>query len=316
MAKARTIAASCALAALLSAWFPPPTRAALPDNPLRPAPAIAEQDVWAEPAPQPLAHSLVAAEAQASEPPSVVPELLPPPLHEPLPAAEALHFPALDEGLFPGGLVHPWLARPWFPHSDPNDPARHIGLGQPLIGTSWRNRPIYAGTFVGGILMGELQDGVEPNDTAFLGLRLGWDFDHYWGLEGRWAFARPELYGPGGAPLDDPGRGYFADVSLAYYPFGDARWRPYVSAGLGFQTYRFINAADQRISEAAFSVPLGLGVKYFWGPWFSLRLDFVDNISFGNDRLNAMSNIGLMSGVEFRFGGGRQSYYPWHSKMW
>jgi len=318
VANARTIAACCALAALLSAGPQPPLCAAVPDNPLRSATGNMEQDVWAEPTPQPLAQLLVAAEEPIAELPSVVPELLPPPRAESMLAVESLHDPAFDEGLYPGGLfagglVHPWLARPWFPHSDPNDPARHIGLGQPLIGTSWRNRPLYAGTFVGGILLGELQDNVEPNDTAFLGLRLGWDYDHYWGLEGRWAFARPELYGPGGAPLDDPGRGYFADVSLVYYPLGDARWRPYASVGLGFQTYRFINAADQRISEAAFSVPLGVGVKYFYGPWFSLRFDLVDNISFGNDRLNAMSNIGLMTGVEFRFGGSRQSYFPWHS---
>ena len=316
MASVRIIAVCCAVAVLLTAAAA--SRAAVPNNPLRSALPIAEQDVWAEPVEQPLTHSLVAAEAQASEPPSVVPEMLPAPLHESVPATDALRYPLAAEGLFPAGLsasglVHPWLARPWFPHSDPNDPARHIGLGQPLIGTSWRNRPLYGGTFVGGILMSQLQSDVEPNDTAFLGLRLGWDFDHYWGLEGRWAFARPELYGPGGAPLDDPGRGYFADVSLVYYPFGDARWRPYLSAGLGFQTYRFINPADQRISEAAFSLPLGFGVKYFCGPWFSLRFDFVDNISFGNDRLQAMSNIGLMTGVEFRFSGRRQSYYPWHS---
>jgi hypothetical protein len=114
-------------------------------------------------------------------------------------------------------------------------------------------------------------------------------------------------------PLDDPSRNYFADVSLAFYPLGDARWRPYLSAGVGFQTVRFNNDLGHRISEATFAVPLGIGVKYFYGPWFSLRFDLVDNISFGNDRINTMNNISLMAGVECRFGGRRQTYFPWHN---
>src|SRR5205085_5117615 len=103
-------------------------------------------------------------------------------------------------------------------------------------------------------------------------------------------------------------RDYFTDVSLVYYPFGDARWRPYVLTGLGFQTFRFNNELRQRISEATLEMPLGLGVKYFYGPWFSLRLDFVDNLSFGNQRISGMNNISLMMRAELRFGGRRTSY--------
>jgi hypothetical protein len=307
----RHIVVACGLA--LSIGAGEAARAAVPVNPLRPAPPSAESDVFAEPAPQPLTHSLVAAEERVVEPPSVVPDLLPAPSGEFQPPVESFHYPADGGELWPGSLVHPWLARPWFPHSDPNDPHRHIGLGQPLIGTSWRNRPWFCGTFVGGVLMGDLQSNVIQNDTAFLGVRLGVDFDHYWGLEGRWAFARPELYDAADVPLDDPSRNYFTDVSLVFYPLGDARWRPYLSAGVGFQTVRFNNDLGNRISEATFSVPLGIGVKYFYGPWFSLRFDFVNNISLGNDRISAMNNIGLMAGVECRFGGRRQSYFPWHN---
>ena len=84
-------------------------------------------------------------------------------------------------------------------------------------------------------------------------------------------------------------------------------------AGLGFQTFRFNNELGQRISEAALSIPLGAGIKYFYGPWFTLRFDFVDNLSFGNERISGMNNISFMAGCEFRFGGHRPSYFPWHS---
>ena len=296
------IAACLGLALLCGAASSQSVRGQEPANPLRTANAA-----------QPLAHSLVTAEEQVAEPPSVVPELLPAPAASYPPEVDALHYPLGQDGLLAEGLVHPWLARPWFAHSDPNDPHRHIGLGQPLVGTSWRNRPLYFGTFVGGILLGDLQTNVAQNDTAFLGLRLGWDFDHYWGLEGRWAYAGAELTDGAGAPLPDPSRDYFADVSLAFYPLGDARWRPYLIGGLGFQTYRFNNDLGQKVHESSFSIPLGFGVKIYTGNWFSLRFDFVDNIAFGNERLSAMNNFGLMAGFECRFGGRRRSYFPWHN---
>jgi hypothetical protein len=87
----------------------------------------------------------------------------------------------------------------------------------------------------------------------------------------------------------------------------------YLSAGLGFQTFRFNDDLDKRISESMLSVPLGVGVKYFYGPWFSLRFDLYDNLGIGNARVSGMHNFSLMAGAEFRFGGRRQSYYPWHN---
>jgi hypothetical protein len=253
-------------------------------------------------------------------PPSVVPEhfgepeVLPPPILAYGGPGGGPADPALLEGAPWNALVHPWFDEPWFAHSDPNDPHRHIGLGQPLVGTSWRNRPLFFGTVVGGVLLDDLvPNQLYQNDTSFVGARLGFDFDHYWGLEGRWAFARPDLADGSGTPLPGASRDYFADVSLVYYPFGDARWRPFLLGGMGFQTFRFNNALGQRISEASFEVPLGFGVKYFYGPWFTLRFDFTDNLALGNARLSGMHNVSFMAGAEFRFGGRRRSYFPWHN---
>lgn len=330
--------ARCVLAVFAGAWPTAVLRAEPPNNPLRqvvaksvsspaePTVAIAASStsgrLWDESAPRPLSRSLVQAESQSAEPPSIVPpamtqpELLPAPDKTGILGPSPTPFDWSDPDAN-RHLVHPWFDEPWFAHSDPNDPHRHIGLGQPLIGTSWRNRPWYFGTFVGGVLMDDLvSNRVYQNDTSFLGLRLGFDFDHFWGLESRWAFANPELTNGAGVPLADPSRDYFADVSVAYYPFGDARWRPYLSAGLGFQTFRFNDDLDRRISESMLSLPLGVGVKYFYGPWFSLRFDLYDNLGLGNARLSGMHNFSLMAGVEFRFGGRRQSYYPWHNNSW
>ena len=201
---------------------------------------------------------------------------------------------------------HPWLG-----HEDPNDPDRHIGLGHPLQGTSWRNRPWFAGAFFGGALHGELTDSVQQNNGSLMGLRLGWDLDHYYGLEGRFAFSNPQIMDAEGNSLGDS-HDYWMDVSALYYPFGDARWRPYFGLGIGLATYRFRDQTNERIHDSAVSVPISIGVKYFYSPHFTLRLDAVDNITLGSDNLDAMNSFFLLGSVEYRFGGRRMGYFPWH----
>lgn len=242
------------------------------------------------------------------------PEPLPPGWESEQSAFDPQDHGFIEEDPWSGRLVHRWFAEPWFGHSDPNDPLRHVGLGQPLMGTSWRNRPLFFGLFLGGVLTDDLvSNRVDQNDTAFMGGRLGADFDHYWGVEFRYAFARPQLTTGEGVPIFGDGRDYFADIELVHYPWGDSRWRPYFLAGIGFQTFRFHDHNDQYVSEALLSIPLGAGLKYYWTPWFSLRFDFVDNIAIGNEHVSGMHNIGFMAGGEFRFGGRRQSYFPWHN---
>jgi hypothetical protein len=203
--------------------------------------------------------------------------------------------------------------QPWFSHSDPNDPHRHVGLGQPLEGTSWRNRPWFAGAFFGGAFHGDLTGNVRQNNGSLMGLRLGWDLDHYYGIEGRYAFSNPQIMDGSGNSLGDS-HDYLMDVSALYYPLGDARWRPYLGLGVGMATYRFRDENDERIHDSAVSVPISVGIKYFYSPHFTLRLDAVDNITFGSDNLDAMNNFFLLGSVEYRFGGRRMSYFPWHGR--
>jgi hypothetical protein len=283
------------------------------------------QALWASEPLNPLRTDTVIVTAEATGPslasaPSVVPpQFGEPELLKPLPDSTAAPPPGFDgaDSSFEGPWrqhVHAWFDSPWFAHGDPNDPLRHIGIGQPLVGTSWRNRPWFFGTFVGGIMMDDISSNrIYQNDTTLVGARLGYDFDHFWGLEWRWAFARPDLADASGDPLTEASRDNFGDVSLVYYPLGDARWRPYLLAGIGFTTLRFNDDQNRRISEAVLEVPLGFGVKYFYSPWFTLRFDVVDNIGIGNARISGMSNVSLMAGAEIRFGGRRPSYFPWHN---
>jgi hypothetical protein len=289
------------------------SRAEVPLNPLRPeappantpqqASASQEEpdqaDIWKLPADEPTRPIWAGEELPPPEPKSVVPDHLGQPKG---PHGESWPEPAGDS----------WV-QPWFTHTDPNDPYRHVGLGRPLIGTSWLNRPWYVGAFIGGLLADDLiSNRVESNNSFFIGGRLGWDFDHYWGLEGRYAFSRPQLSDGTGDPLSDAAREYFVDVSLAYYPWGDSQWRPYASIGLGFQTFRFHDDTGERIHQSLLSMPLGLGLKFFHSPHCTLRLEACDNIAFGDGNLKTMQNFTLAAGVEFRFGGRPTSYFPWH----
>jgi len=211
---------------------------------------------------------------------------------------------------------------------------RHRGVGQPLLRESWRYRPFSAGWFVGMVQGGPLiDDWVGGNRGLFGGYRLGWDYDHYWGCEMRFSFGNVSLDDSlrarnaqqaaddeKGFAADDPFRNRFDrrrdatvglwDVSLLYYPWGDAAWRPYLMAGLGTAGVRFIDRLSTRYDETTFAMPVAVGVKYRCNDWAALRLECADNIGFG-DTLNTVHYVSLTGGVEVRFGGSRMAYWPW-----
>ena len=298
----RRICGCTATAALLLAAAA--ARAQAPVNPLRTSAvqATSAVDPWAEPAERSVLRVSITDEPEPLPPPSVVPKHF----------GEAPPGGLLADGP-PGAGPHDSFVQPWFTHTDPNDPYRHVGLGRPLIGTSWLNRPWFVGVFLGGLLADDLiGSDVQANNSFFIGGRLGWDFDHYWGLEGRYAYSHPQLTGAEGDNLASRAREYYADVSLAYYPWGDSQWRPFVSCGLGLQTFRFRDHEDRQTSQSLLSVPIGGGLKLFHSPTHTLRLEAYDNIALGDGRLSGMSNFTLAIGAEFRFGGRPTSYFPWH----
>lgn len=205
------------------------------------------------------------------------------------------------------------LTRHWpFHQGDPDAPDRYVGWGDPLQGTSWRNRPFHTGWAV-GVLFGDALIGgrVDQGERVFGAYRIGWDFDHYWGTEFRSAFAQLEVIDRRSQQAPRNSRNLYWDAHLLYYPWGDARWRPYASLGMGLASFRFQDDLGQNYNEVLFGMPFGLGVKYQARKWLAFRLDLTDNLAISAAGLSTMHNVSLTGGVEIHCGGRPTLYYPW-----
>ena len=105
---------------------------------------------------------------------------------------------------------------------------RNVGWGDPLVGTSWLNRPFYVGGEIGNMWMTRsVETSVGRDVDAFGGIFFGCDWDHYWGSELAFHLATPELINSN-AP-DDPATDsmFMWNYNLMYYPWGDSAIRPY-----------------------------------------------------------------------------------------
>lgn len=196
------------------------------------------------------------------------------------------------------------------------DETRHVGWGRPLQGTSWRNRPVYIGWHVGGIWGDTLiTDRLDQEEDLFGGYYLGWDFDHFWGVEARFSFTHLDLIDAGEPVSTRTNRSHFYDASLLYYPWGDAAWRPYLGVGVGLAHLRFVDDLDLGYADALLEFPLSIGCKYYFQNWLALKLTLTDNLVIGDSGLNTMHQWSLTGGVEVRFGGPPVSYFPWNNNI-
>jgi hypothetical protein len=185
-------------------------------------------------------------------------------------------------------------------------------LEEPLVGASWCNEPYHIDWFLGVIRGTEIiRDHVDQNVGVVGGFRLGWDYDVYWGLETRLGFSSLEDQ-PEDAPLaGGADKVILWDSSLVYYPWGDSRWRPYLSFGFGLTEFQFTDDLGNQIHRELLEMPLGLGMKYRLHDWLTLRAEVTDNLAFGSSGLATMNNFSFTTGMEFRFGGYHRSYWPW-----
>lgn len=192
-------------------------------------------------------------------------------------------------------------------------PHRFFGLGDPLTQTSWMNRPYHFDWFFGAMFGSRLiEDGVKQGDEVFGGYRFGSEMNHYWGWEARLGFASLPIFDSGSSAALRSNDIVLWDVSAVYYPWGDARWRPYIGAGLGFASMNFPDGTGTNTKETLLGVPWGVGLKYRWTDWLVLRADLTDNWYFGGTHTATQHNFSLTMGVEARFGGHRRNYWPWN----
>lgn len=217
--------------------------------------------------------------------------------------------PGSTESWF-GGERKEYSHRFDFMHGHPDDPARHIGWGQPLQGMSWRNRPFHFDAFAGTIMLQNLIPGeIDQSGAFFDGFRLGYDFDHYWGAEVRLGFAQGRLIYPTDTTFSGKSQLILLDYNVQFYPWGDTKWRPYATLGLGAAVFQYEDELGRARDQSQVSMPFGLGLKYFLNKRIALRFELLDNLALGGTDAVSSNNFSVSGGFEYRFGGVGPSYY-------
>ncbi|MCL2304282.1 MAG: porin family protein [Planctomycetaceae bacterium] len=194
------------------------------------------------------------------------------------------------------------------PFKSPKGPNR--GVGGPLMMRSWLDRPFYLGAFGGIMSGGELISGLVDQDSGGTGgIIFGWYADNYWGLESRLHFA--------GLPGKDISQGQDApaplkgsrnnaismlDVSVHYYPLGNAKWRPFLKLGLGTANQQFRDMLGEKRDYNSFMIPWGIGLKYWWNERIALQMEITDNVLFAVEETKTQNNVALTVGLNFPLG--------------
>jgi Outer membrane protein beta-barrel domain len=211
------------------------------------------------------------------------------------------------EDIQPETTATPYMFQP--PHYP-----RALGPGDPLVGTSWENRPYYIDGFAGTMIGDDaIKNTIGQQSGFFTGGRLGWDYDYYWGIESRLGLAWMTLFDKQNV-FHDLGNGLIVnfDLNLLYYPWGDSRWRPFLFIGSGISQFDTFGGNAVGYTATLFALPFGVGLKYHMNEWLAWRFDFTDNLCFGDGSLDTMNNISFTAGLEYHFGGHRRNYWPWN----
>ncbi len=219
------------------------------------------------------------------------------------------------------------------PFNTPDGPDR--GCGQPLQMRSWQDHPYYFGGFCGWIYGSQLVDNmIDQNSGANGGIKLGYNFNDYWGVEGRLHFASisihetsygKEVYNAWYAatypdspyvPLTTRSNQLTSfDVSVQYFPLGNAKWRPYFTYGLGFTHEAFIDTYGVKNKVNAMCMPLGVGLRYWWNEKLAIQFDILDNVVFANGQAKTQNNFAFTVGISYAFGSSGKcrptSYWPY-----
>jgi len=190
---------------------------------------------------------------------------------------------------------------------------RNAGMGVPLVGTSWINRPYYLGVDLGTVwLTRPIQEDVVRDTDMYGGVYVGYDFDYYWGTELALQRATPELINESVRDTSRGDRLMIWTANVMYYPWGDSVFRPYWRCGIGGMEIDYPTDAGYRRDEVLWTFPVGLGIKYPVRRWLAARAEFTDQIGLGNEGVNTQHDLTLTFALEWRFGGQKRAYWPWN----
>ena len=231
--------------------------------------------------------------SEYAEPPQAT---RPPPTDSTYSQYMPLRSPLLETGWETAKLLSPFNA--------PDGP--HRGAGTPLENQSWLDRPWYTGVFGGWasgskLIQGEIDQGSGSN----VGVLLGKNLNHYWGLEGRIFGSSMNIKDISDSPFPAPERSIqttILDLSVHYYPYGEAKWRPYFKLGIGYAQQSFTGNYGESYRINTCTIPFGAGLKYWWSDRVNVFGEVVDNMILGKGPTRTQSNWALHFGVNFTFG--------------
>jgi hypothetical protein len=192
-------------------------------------------------------------------------------------------------------------------------------VGMPLVSKSWLDHPYYMGGFVGTISGSELVSKmIKQKSGGTGGLIFGYNFNDYWGFESRLHFSSIDIHDTAYArelvseiypdltilPTSRTNKLTVLDVSAHYYPLGNAKWRPYFKYGLGFGQQEFINTFGYKHSKGIGTMPLGMGMRYWWNERLAIQADLTNNIIFASGNAKTQHDFALTLGITYAFGTG------------
>ncbi len=84
-----------------------------------------------------------------------------------------------------------------------------------------------------------------------------------------------------------------------WYPWGDSRWRPFATLGMGYADMRFYDEFARFNHPTMFTVPVGGGLKYRATDAFALRFDLIENIVLdGGRQSDTMNTLLIAASIE------------------
>ena len=157
---------------------------------------------------------------------------------------------AIDEPDVAWSSVRRWTPQGLIPYFGRTpDSEKDRGIGWPLEGRGWRAQPFAISGFVGATNGTAMISGhLHQRPSVYSGLNIAWDYDHYWGIEKRLGFGALNLLDGNDQPIPQTGASITGEYRLMYYPLGDARWRPFLTAGVGWSDFYFHDGQGASIS--------------------------------------------------------------------
>ena len=219
------------------------------------------------------------------------------------------------------------------PFSTPPGPDK--GVGMPLVNKSWLDHPYYFGGFVGYMSGSKelVSQMIEQKSGGTGGFTFGYNFNDYWGLESRLHLASIDIRDTEYAQqlfesnFQDqfPGMATpvlttrtneltILDAAVHYYPLGNAKWRPYFKYGLGVGRQRFVNTFGYENKADIVTMPLGVGIRYWWNERIAIQADLHNDVVFASGIAKTQNNVSFTVGLTYAFGSGRTKppiqYWP------